>query len=262
MSLVRTERAADRVAAEIRNAIVRGELTESDSLPAEAHLIARFEVSRPTLREAIRILESENLVKVARGPRGGARVMALNADLVARTVGQTLQSRRATLKDIMEARLTIEPPAARMAAERRPKEASLRLRKQIIAEYDALGDTPRLARAVADFHTLVLEVSANQSLMLMGQALQRIMEKHMSLIDADILERETPEVQLQRQRAGFKSQERLAEFVEVGDGAGAEGHWRNHLLGSMDYWLQGGLGEATVEILSSRPAHLASNDGD
>ena len=72
-----------------------------------------------------------------------------------------------------------------------------------------------------DFHTLVLEVSANQTLMLMGEALRQIMERHMSLIDVDILERETPEAQLQRQRAGFKSQERLAEFIETGDGPGA-----------------------------------------
>jgi len=261
MSLVRTQRAADRVAAEIRAAIVRGELTESDSLPAEAQLMARFAVSRPTLREAIRILESENLLKVSRGPRGGAKVMALNTDLVARSVGQTLQSRRATLRDIMEARLTIEPPAGRMAAERRAKDAALALRKQIIVEYRALGDVPRLARAVADFHTLVLEVSGNQTLTLMGQALQQIMEKHMSLIDADILDRETPETQLQRQRAGFRSQERLADFVEAGDGPGAEAHWRTHMLESLDYWLQGDLAEATVEILAP-PAPTAANAGE
>ena len=259
MSLARVERAAVRVAAEIRGAIVRGELKASDSLPAEAQLIARYEVSRPTLREAIRILESENLVKVARGPRGGVRVMALNGDLVARAVGQTLQTQRTTLKDIMDARLTIEPPAARMAAEGQPKEAALRLRKQIIAEYDAMGDTPRLARAVADFHTLVLDVSGNQTLTLMGAALQQIMERHMSLIDHALLDHEPHEAQVQRQRAGFQSQERLAAFVEAGDGLGAEAHWRTHMQDSMGYWLQRGLGHATLDILDSPAAASAQS---
>src|SRR3546814_12149929 len=63
-----------------------------------SHLIAEFEVSRPTIREAVRILESEGLVTVARGARGGARVSSPNYEMVARAAGITLQSQGVTIR--------------------------------------------------------------------------------------------------------------------------------------------------------------------
>src|SRR3546814_10423999 len=85
---VRVPKTAELVARQIRNAIIRGELVDGDTLPAESHLIAEFEVSRPTIREAVRILESEGLVTVARGARGGARVSSPNYEMVARAAGK------------------------------------------------------------------------------------------------------------------------------------------------------------------------------
>src|SRR5690606_34627699 len=65
---------AETVAAQLRKMIVRGELKEGDRLMSEAELMAQFGISRPTLREAIRILESESLLTITRGSREGARV--------------------------------------------------------------------------------------------------------------------------------------------------------------------------------------------
>src|SRR3546814_21144854 len=76
---VRVPKTAELVARQIRNAIIRGELVDGDTLPAESHLIAEFEVSRPTIREAVRILESEGLVTVARGARGDRKSTRLNS---------------------------------------------------------------------------------------------------------------------------------------------------------------------------------------
>ncbi len=58
----RVPKTAELVAAELRRKIVRGELAEGDALPSEAALMAEFAVSRPTLREAFRVLESESLM--------------------------------------------------------------------------------------------------------------------------------------------------------------------------------------------------------
>ncbi len=64
------------MAAELRRRIVSGELeVGGDPLPSEGKLMSQFGVSRPTLREAFRILESEQLIRVLRGARGGARVL-------------------------------------------------------------------------------------------------------------------------------------------------------------------------------------------
>jgi len=59
-----------KIADELRSLIVSGELSEGDSLGHEPDLVERFGVSRPSLREALRILEAEGLVTVVRGVRG------------------------------------------------------------------------------------------------------------------------------------------------------------------------------------------------
>jgi len=93
-STVRIPKAAELVSKELRNQIVRGVLKMGDSLTGEAELMARFGVSRPTLREAIRILESEGLVRISRGARGGASVLSPSINIAARHIdaaGQRVQ---------------------------------------------------------------------------------------------------------------------------------------------------------------------------
>src|SRR5690349_13917530 len=70
----KTPKVAETIAGSLRNRIVRGELKEGDALPPEAELMAQFSISRATLREALRILESESLLSVKRGLGGGPRV--------------------------------------------------------------------------------------------------------------------------------------------------------------------------------------------
>ena len=71
---IRVPKTSEIVANHIRGQIVRGELREGDSLPPEGQLMTSFGISRPTLREAFRILEAESLISVVRGSRSGARV--------------------------------------------------------------------------------------------------------------------------------------------------------------------------------------------
>jgi DNA-binding GntR family transcriptional regulator len=65
-SQLRVPKAAELLAARIRGQIIRSELKEGDALPAESELMETFGVSRPTLREAIRVLEMESLLRMRR----------------------------------------------------------------------------------------------------------------------------------------------------------------------------------------------------
>src|SRR3546814_20794542 len=89
-SRIRVPKTSELVADQIRAQIVRGELTEGDSLPPEGALMTTRGISRPTLREAFRILEAENLISVVRGSRSGARVNQPSTELVSRHAGQVL----------------------------------------------------------------------------------------------------------------------------------------------------------------------------
>src|ERR1700722_2647023 len=118
---VRVPKAAELVAAHVRRQIVTRQLHEGDALPSETALMAEFNIARPTLREAFRILESEGLITVRRGARGGARVQEPSTDVAARYAGFVLQHRGVTLDDVLDARLIVEAPAARMLAGRRDR---------------------------------------------------------------------------------------------------------------------------------------------
>src|SRR5690349_5790205 len=115
-----------QIADELRRLIISGELEEGDSLGHEPDLIERFGVSRPSLREALRILEAEGLITVVRGVQGGVRVHQPDQRLTARTAALVLQARNVALADVFEARTIIEPAAVRLVAGARTRKASAR----------------------------------------------------------------------------------------------------------------------------------------
>ncbi|WP_343232204.1 GntR family transcriptional regulator [Mycolicibacterium sp. CBMA 361] len=74
-TVVKIPKASELVAANLRRRIITGDLKPGELLPNEATLMVEFGVSRPTLREAFRILESEAIITVLRGAHGGGRVL-------------------------------------------------------------------------------------------------------------------------------------------------------------------------------------------
>src|SRR3954451_12813867 len=75
---------AELVANDIRSKIGWGGLVAGHVLPAEKDMIDEYGVSRPTLREALRILEAETVIAIQRGMKGGAVVTPLDPDIVTR----------------------------------------------------------------------------------------------------------------------------------------------------------------------------------
>ena len=159
---IRVPKTAELVAAELRRKIVRGELAEGDALPSEAALMAEFAVSRPTLREAFRVLESESLISIRRGARGGARVQLPNGNVAASYAGLVLEYRGTTLQDVYDARTFIEAPCAALLAQRRTEQDLAHL-KQAVAQAEQLMDDPQaFILAHMEFHALVVELAGNR----------------------------------------------------------------------------------------------------
>lgn len=247
MSPIRVPKTSEVVASRIRKAIVSGELQTGDSLPAEAQLIERYGVSRPTLREAIRILESERMITVSRGARGGAKVSQPTFEIVAQAAGVALQTKGATVADLYEARTLIEPPAARLAATRAPKRASAALGKHLEHERAVMDDIPAVTQAIADFHRILLEESGNITLSVVGLALHGVVERHLALVQR--VRPRKPEDRMRQLRFGLKSHEKLISLIEKGDGAGAEKHWIAHMEAARRHWA-GDLGPtAFIDIM-------------
>ncbi|MFF3850791.1 FadR/GntR family transcriptional regulator [Streptomyces sp. NPDC002328] len=232
---VRVPKMAELVAAQLRRKIVRGELTEGEALPAETELMAEFAVSRPTLREAFRVLESESLISVRRGARGGARVQTPEGTVAARYAGVVLEHRGTTLKDVYDARTVIEAPCAGLLAERCTDEDLERLRAAV-AEAEALMDDPSaFIRAHMEFHALVVELAGNETLgVLNGMVRHIIDEANWSHVDLDA---GSPE-NIRANRRGFRAHGALVDLVAARRAEAAEELWRVHLQEAEDYLLQ------------------------
>lgn len=246
---IRIPKTAEIVAGRVRKAIVRGELKPGDKLPSEAMLITEFEVSRPTIREAIRILESEGLISVSRGAHGGARVNPPSGEVVTRAAGLALQFRGATLGDIYAARAVLEPAAAAMAAKTGGIDLARALRAQLEIESHDQGDHAKHARNVAAFHRILLDRCGNVALAVVGQALQDVVERHIYLVGLRARRGNASDAKRKSNRLGLRSRQRLVELIEAGDGPGAEAHWARHMAAAGKIWLEGLAETSVVEIL-------------
>jgi DNA-binding FadR family transcriptional regulator len=205
---------------------VSGELSEGDSLGHESDLVERFGVSRPSLREALRILEAEGLITVVRGVLGGVIVHEPDERMTARTAAVVLQSRNVSLADVYDARSLLELTAVRVvAAARSHRGLASQLRQSIRDQEVAIEDPEAFAGANARFHEHLVELAGNQTLTVMAEMLNEIVAKAVAAIS-----QKTPAPDSVRtRRRGIRSQDRLVDLVEAGDVAAAEEHWRKHM---------------------------------
>ena len=215
-----------QIADELRQLIILGELDEGDSLGHEPDLIARFGVSRPSLREALRILEAEGLISVVRGVQGGVVVHRPDQRLTARTAAIVLQSRNVPLADVFEARTIIEPAAVRLVASGRSHRTSARKLRSLIAEQEAVIDDPdEFGRANARFHEELVDLAGNQTLTIVAEMLNEVVARAVTIVS----KAGQAEGSIATRRRGVRSQKRLVALIEDGDADAAEAHWRTHM---------------------------------
>jgi GntR family transcriptional regulator, transcriptional repressor for pyruvate dehydrogenase complex len=231
---IRSPKTAELVAGTLRRMVVDGQLTDGDFLPNEAELMAHFGVSRPTLREAVRVLESERLVEVRRGSRTGARVRVPGPEIVARPAGLLLELSGATIADLMVARAGIEPLAVRLLAESGSPEAFDELETMVAEHIPAGWQSDRLAQTTGDFHRRLVELSGNTTLAIIAGMLHEITVRH-----TEFAFKEGRPVSKADYDKLMRSYGRLLRLLRSGDGAAAEAHWRKHVDVSRELSLQG-----------------------
>jgi DNA-binding FadR family transcriptional regulator len=169
---IRVSRVADQVSARIRDLILTGELSDGDRLPSVEVLMRDFGVSGPSVREALRILESEGLITVRRGSAGGCIVRRPDPRAAAYLVALVLSSLGTTMDDVLAATAMLEPACAMLCA-RRPDRADTvvpRLRALNAAASRSMdGDYAEFARHVMAFHeTLVRQCGSATITVLVG----------------------------------------------------------------------------------------------
>ncbi|MBH0778005.1 FadR family transcriptional regulator [Nocardia sp. NEAU-351] len=214
-----------QVAAQLRTLIVGGDLNEGESLGTEAGLRARFDVSRPSLREALRILEADGLISIVRGALGGVIVRRPDQRMTARAAALVLQSRSVALADVFDASAVIEPAAVRMVAiGRGHRGAANRLRDIVLEQKRTIDDPLACTDAMIRFHSEIILLAGNQTLILVCEMLNEVIARAIT----DVLTRGGDEPPTARRRT-IRSHERLIELIAAGDGDAAQTHWNNYM---------------------------------
>jgi DNA-binding FadR family transcriptional regulator len=252
---VRPGKAAQLLTDELRRLIIlQGK--PGDFLPPERVLVETYEVSRPTLREAIRVLESEGLLEVRRGMHGGAVVRGASIEDLARRFGLYIQMQGATGGEVFRLRLLVEPTAAGLAA-KRGKKAEPKLTAALVEEEQAIARAARddtVSEVLVAFHDVVLELSGDKTLSAVGRLLDVIVKHHLQQALASAPA--DPTARLRALRKSHKAHQRIAEAIISGNAQLSEELARDHLDG-VQRLAMAGYADLPIDILTTSAKNSA-----
>jgi GntR family transcriptional regulator, transcriptional repressor for pyruvate dehydrogenase complex len=217
--------ASEQVAVQIQHHIQREGLGPDDFLGREEDLAAEFGVSRPTLREALKLLASGNLIRANKGPGGGIFVARTAEQGISRSLSDSiammLETGAVTLEELLDARLLLEVPLAGHAAQRADAALVRRLREAVRAEAAADPDhLEALATADGEVHRTIAAAAGNRMAeALIGWVFDVLQPSLMVTLHGAVL-----------QAAIVEQHEALLAAMEKGDPARAERAMKDHLL--------------------------------
>jgi DNA-binding FadR family transcriptional regulator len=205
-----------QIAKAIRDAIVEGRMIIGERLPSEAELADQFGVSRPTVREALKRLAAQSLIRTQRGAHGGAFVNRLSfEDARAQqitTATLLLSMNEVSFETACEARYALERAATRLASERRAATHLATMRAEIARQQEAaLSDEGFCASDVA-FHRALVDAAGNPVLSYQLAGAVEAMQPLMNMITFTARSREAI--------VGFHA--RIADALEACDAEAAE----------------------------------------
>lgn len=256
---IRAPKLSHLVAERLRAQIANGQLAPGDSLPAEADLLKRFQVSRPTLRETLRILESEQLIRLGRGARHGATVRGPSIGMAAQYGGLYLATHGTTLGDIHQVRMLLEPPLAAWLARRKDKHFLVELQQCIQKEQLALLDHDYVAAVTRtnNFHRQFVNSSENQALRLLaGMVHDMSASLYPQLII--VARRGRGETAMQRTERSVEAHTTLVQLIRSGKSAEAERFWRGYMHTTAEWLSDTKLASLRIEAPASTLADVTA----
>lgn len=179
MPVRRVRKAYEQVADQLRELIMTGEIGAADRLPAEATLAAQFGVSRATVREALRVLSTQNLIRTSKGATGGSFVTLPSVDHISESLGANINllslSEDVTLDEFLEARAFFELPAIRRAAQHATPGQLAELRASIPTEPRGLSMDEQFVHN-RDFHRTLVTGFGNTLLTIAAQPVFTVLQ--------------------------------------------------------------------------------------
>lgn len=214
---IKKTRIYEDVVSQIHELIKDGRLKAGDQLPSERELAETFKVSRTSVREALRALETQGLMVTRTGM--GTFVADLPTESLVELLAKLLIEAKDALADIFEMRKLIEPQIAALAAERASKRDVERMREILRKQREQISQGVMAVEADAEFHFSIGQATQNQ-------ALQKLVSGLMELLSHSREESlQTPG----RSAASLASHIRILSAIEDHDKGRARNAMLNHI---------------------------------
>jgi GntR family transcriptional repressor for pyruvate dehydrogenase complex len=245
---IRTAKLADTIADHLEQLILEGSLKPGERLLAERELALRFDVSRPSLREALEKLEKRGLLKSGRG--GATFVAPMLGDGFTEPLYSALASRPETTFDYLEFRRFVEGSAAYFAA-LRGTDVDREMIRACFEKMEAAhgqDDSSDEAEADADFHLAVYEASHNLVMLHIMRSLSDMLRKDVFYNRAKLYQRQgVRELLLEQHRAVYQT-------VMAGDPDAAKAAAETHIDFTRDALMEIAKADARLEVSLRRIA--------
>jgi GntR family transcriptional regulator, transcriptional repressor for pyruvate dehydrogenase complex len=237
------------IAERLRSQVISGHLPAGQQLPSEVQLEKLFKVSRPIVREALRILESESLIAVSRGARSGATVLEPTVARAAEYAADILAVAGTTIADVHTARMFLEPSIVGNLAKTGNVDVVQRLSDcaDRVAALTAARDYKAAVVAMSEFHELLIRYSGNQTLILLAGILRFVLAgEYPDIVISNLKDDATFHRRLEET---VKSYRQLIELIEKGKPRETEAFWRAYMKNGREFLTRLGIDDKPINRL-------------
>lgn len=172
---VKNKKISERIVQQIKKTILDGTMKPGDRLPPERELVERFKASRISVREALKNLETSGLLAIK--PGSGVFVAEVNSRPLSESLSSLLRIQKASIKEITEARIILEPGIARMATQRITPEEIRQLERNIQETKEMVHSNRAAYHPNIEFHSLLSEATHNPVIALMMTPLFNVLKE-------------------------------------------------------------------------------------
>jgi DNA-binding FadR family transcriptional regulator len=231
MAQLRQPRLADIIAARLRNDILSGKYQEGEVLDIAGGVFEDFSASLPAMREAVRVLENDGLLRTRRGSSGGVEVRLPTSRRIGEVIAMVLQARRTRPDDVGRTLALLEPICAVMCAERKDRHVTVVpiLRQIVKTQRERLGDRTAYMADARAFHDSIVEHCGSETMIVAAGALEVIWSAHAtSLYTGNVIT--APDERIRPQLiAAVDAHEKVVDAIDSGDADLAARLLREHI---------------------------------
>ena len=217
---VEKKKAYEDIVQQIRTLIEEGKLKRNDHLPSERDLSETFRVSRTTVREAIRTLESMRLLQSRQGD--GTYVLASSEESLIQPLAAALFKEKDDIRDIFYIRKIIEPHVAELAAENATPQEIEEMERILQQQEESIGHGENIIETDSAFHKLMVKATTNR-------VMERLIAALIDLLKQSRQKYLTEDENYERATRSLEGHQRVLSAIKKGDGDAARKSMLQHL---------------------------------